>query len=266
MVERLGRHCLLVHESLRSKARACSVSEPVVLDGLGSFAGGQYWPFELTNLVGAKSYYSHDFSVTEQRRRGRMRPDQRMRREHYERRLGKPAPGALKRDVLDVLRYGLPEATAIVLRTDEKSEYGWALKRLESHAIERRTTHSKKPRTPRNPLFAINSHHMFMRHSEANHKRETIAFSKRLQGAIYRYAIFQAWNNLIKWASERNPGTTAAQRLGVVGSPWSYAKLLNGRRFVTRMEPGDRVAAYYAGAVRSRFCRGERGVEQKFAY
>jgi hypothetical protein len=64
------------------------------MDGLGTFAGGQYWPLELTGLVGTRSYYSHDFVVTERRRAGTMTELQKKRRAAYEEKLGRPDPKA----------------------------------------------------------------------------------------------------------------------------------------------------------------------------
>ena len=258
LAERIGRHCLLIHESLRSRARSRLASEPVVMDGLGSFAGGQYWPLEVTAVVGAKSYYGHDFVVTEKRRSGAMTEQQKKRRAVHEARLGKPDPRALKQDVLELMRACLPASGSIELRTDEKTEYATALRRLQRPGIEHLTTHSKEPRIPKNPLFAINSHHMFMRHSGANHKRETVAFSKRIQAVIYRHATFQVWKNLVKSASERRPTETPAQRLGVTGRRWSVAELLAVRRFPTRIRLRKRVEDYYWGHARSRSLRGEK--------
>ena len=96
-VERIGRHCLLLHETLREKARGKLSSEPVIVDGLRSFAGGQYWVVEITNLVGVGSYYSHDFVVTERRRSGTMTKEQRPRRARYEKKLGRPDPQLARR-------------------------------------------------------------------------------------------------------------------------------------------------------------------------
>lgn len=260
LVERLGRHCLLLHESLREKARAKLPDEPVVMDGLGTFAGGQYWPLELTGLLGTRSYYSHDFVVTERRRGGTMTELQKKRRAVYEEKLGRPDPRALTNDVLELLRTNLPEDRRIELRTDEKTEYRTALKRLKHPGIEHQRTHSKAPRTAKNPLFAINAHHMFVRHSGANHKRETVAFSKRIQGVIHRHAIFQVWRNLVKAASERTPPTTPAQRLGITRGPWSVGRVLRTRLFPGRIELPERVRASYRGEVVSRFVKNERGL------
>ena len=265
LAERLGRHCLLIHETFRKRAKRKLASEPVVMDGLGAFAGGQYWPVEITGIIGAKSYYSHDFVVTEKRRSGTMTDEQKKRRAEYEKRLGRPDPGALRKDVLELMSACLPEKTRLELRTDEKKEYESALRRLQNPEIEHLTTHSKEPRTPRNPLFAVNAHHMFMRHSGANHKRETIAFSKRIQAVIYRHAVFQVWRNLVKVASERERGKTPGQRLGVTDKRWTIPELLAVRRFPTRRKLRKRVAEYYWGRVPSRFVRGELRHELGFA-
>jgi hypothetical protein len=49
--------------------------------------------------------------------------------------------------------------------------------------VTHRTISSRALRDTRNPLFAINLLDLLIRHSGANHKRETIAFSKRRQSA-----------------------------------------------------------------------------------
>ena len=247
LVERIGRHCILIHESLRERARLRLASEPVVMDGLGSFARGQFWPVEITGIVGAQSYYSHDFVVTPRRRSGTMTDEQRSRRAAYEAELGRPNPRALRRDVLDLMRATLPRHTPIELRTDEKREYATALRRLGNPEIVHFTTHSKEPRTPRNPLFAVNAHHALLRHSGANHKRETIAFSKCFKSVVWRHAIFQVWKNLVKGASERAPAKTPAQRLGVTSRRWTVEALLGTGRFVTRMTLRRRVLDAYLG-------------------
>jgi hypothetical protein len=267
--ERLGRHCILVHETFRRRARERLSSEPVVMDGLGTFAGGQYWPLEITGLIGAKSYYSHDFTVSEQRRSGSMTVSeqrrsgsmtdaQKRRRADYEKRLGRPDSRALLRDLTDLLAASLPAEGRVELRTDDHKAYPRALRRLDGPQVEHLTTSSKAPRTPKNPLFAVNTHHMFLRHSAANQKRETIAFSKRIQAVIYRHSIFQVWQNLVKPAAERDPARrTPAQRLGVSDRRWTIGELLAIRRLPTRTRLRKRVADSYWGRVRSRFRSGE---------
>jgi len=216
--------------------------------------------------VGSRSYYSHDFVVSEKRRGGMMTQSQKHRRAMFERRLGRPDPKALFKDVSELLESNLPKGQCVELRTDENTTYAVALRRIPDVRVEHRTTHSKEPRTPKNPLFAVNAHHMFLRHSGANHKRETIAFSKRISAVIYRHAIFQVWRNMVKSASERDPSSgTPAQRLGVTRRRWTVAELLSTRCFATRRRLRTRVAEYYFARKRSRFVPGERSHDLSLA-
>ena len=180
--------------------------------------------------------------------------------------LGRPDPRALKRDTRDLLDEALPRGVKILLRSDEKTEYVWAIQQLKRHRIEQQTTHSKAPRTVRNPLFPINAHHMLIRHSAANYKRETVAFSKLLQRAIYRHATFQAWRNYVKSASERHPEKTPAQRLGVLARRLEVSDLLRERIFPSHLRLSLRLETYYGGRMASRFCRNERRHLLSYAY
>ncbi|MEZ4279672.1 MAG: hypothetical protein R3F21_08695 [Myxococcota bacterium] len=101
---------------------------------------------------------------------------------------------------------------------------------------------------------------MFVRHSGANHKRETVAFSKRIQAVIHRHAIFQVWRNLVKVASERQPTKgTPAQRLGITRVRWSIGRVLRARLFVSRIEIPEHVQRSYQGQFTSRFIQREGG-------
>jgi transposase-like protein len=269
-VERLGRHCLLYHETFRDAARDALITEPVVLDGLRTFAGSQYWILEISGLIGARSCYSHGFVVTERRRSGSMTEIQVKRRNVLEQAYGRPDPSGLKKDVVELLEASLPrsipEGSTIVLRSDDEPAYTRALKEGAPREIEHQTTPSTAPRTPRNPLFPINAHHMLMRHSAANLKRETIAFSKRIQAVIYRHAIFQIWVNHVKSAAERDPRTGRAERLRLASGRRKIADLLKQRIFPTRMTLCRRVADYYWSRVKSRFLENERGHDLKYAF
>jgi hypothetical protein len=65
-------------------------------------------------------------------------------------------------------------------------------------------------------LFPVNLADLLLRHTGANHKRETIAFSKRHQIACYRTAIWVAWRNYLKSLSERRRDAPPAVRMGVI--------------------------------------------------
>jgi hypothetical protein len=91
-----------------------------------------------------------------------------------------------------------------------------------------------------------------IRHSSANHKRETIAFSKRRQGAAYRMAILLVWRNYLKSVSERRQDPTPAQRLGIFPRKLRVGDVLAERLFPSRIPLPERIAQYYWRRVPTR--------------
>jgi len=247
--DRLGRHCLLFHERIRPRT---SPSEPLVLDGLRSFEHSQYWPVDLNLVVGA-SLFVYGFNDAELRRSGTMRPAQRVKRARLEQLFGRPDPDATRKQVEELLRRVIPPGGSAALRTDEHPAYVRAIQRLRDRRIRHDRTSSKQARTPKNPLFAANFSDLLLRHSSANHKRETIAFSKRRQSALYRLAVWTVWRNYMKKRSEnRNLGPPAVA-LGLLSKALSVKGILARRLFPERVISGSGwLWACYFGRIPTR--------------
>jgi transposase-like protein len=246
-VERLGRHCLLFHERLRPRLPP----EPLVLDGLRSFESGQYWPHDLNLLVGP-SHYVYGFNDAELRRSGTMTAVQRSKRRTLEARHGRPDPAATRKAVEELLARVIPEGASVTLRSDEHGSYPRAIQRLPDRRIQHETTSSRRSRSFRNPLFPANLADLLIRHGSANQKRETIAFSKRRQGALYRLAIWVVWRNYVKASSERQPSPPPAVRIGVTPRPLSVEAILRRRLFPWRQELGGWLGRCYRGEIPTR--------------
>src|SRR5258706_6722157 len=109
----------------------------------------------------------------------------------------------------------VPEGARATIRSDQHPAYPRALARVRrlGRALRHETTPSRIARTPKNPLFSINLADLLIRHSQANHKRETIAFSKRRACAAYRLFVFLVWRNTMKSLSERKRDASPAHRL-----------------------------------------------------
>jgi len=228
--ERLGRHCLLFLERHRPRLP----TEPLVLDGLRTLEAGHYWPFDANLLVGA-SHFVYGFNEAELRRSGQMRPGQRRHRARLERRFGRPDPRATERAVAELVARVVPEGAAVAIWSDQHTAYPRAFRRVGGRKIAARTISSRAPRTARNPLFPVNLADLLVRHSSANHKRETIAFSKRRQGAMYRLAVWAVWRNYLKHVSEQRRAGTPAQALGLVDRPLGVRDVLDERLFPSRI-------------------------------
>jgi hypothetical protein len=146
----------------------------------------------------------------------------------------------------------VPKDSAAEIRSDEHPAYPRALRRLQDRFLHHRVTSSRRPRNPQNPLFPVNLLDLLIRHSSSNHKRETIAFSKRRQGAAYRLAILLVWRNYLKSVSEQRQDPTPAQRLGILHCKLRIEELLAERLFPTRIRLPDRIAQYYWRRVHTR--------------
>ena len=84
-------------------------------------------------------------------------------------------------------------------------------------------------------MFPSDALHALLRHSVAHHRRETIAFGRRLNALMERFFIAAGWRNFIKRRTERRPdSTTPAMALGLAQEPWTWKRLLGQRLFFMR--------------------------------
>jgi len=234
---RLGEHCRLF---LRAQLRDCALTEPLVIDGFESFARSQYFPFHANLAVGAESWMIYGFTYSPLRRKGAMTPYQKLRRAELERDLGRPDPKAVERGIADLLRPLLKRVPGdtLLLHSDDHPAYPPALRRLRAEIphgprIVHCITPSTVRRTQSNPLFPVNLADLLLRHGSANHRRETIAFSKCARAAFDRLALFVVWRNFVKKRREKEswPAETAAMRAGVIDHPLRWRQILRRRLF-----------------------------------
>jgi hypothetical protein len=248
LLERLGRHCLLLHEVLRPKG---APPEALVLDGFRTFEAGQYWPYDLNLLVG-DSHFVYGFNDAELRRSGTHTEGQRAKRARLEATHGRPDPQATSRAVEELVRRVVPEGASAEIRSDEHQAYPRAFRKLDRRRIRHLTTSSKASRTAKNPLFPVNLADLLLRHCSANHKRETIAFSKRRQGALYRAAIWQVWRNYMKPRSERRRDAPPGVAIGVIDAPLTLSEVLDQRLFPWRIPMSEWLERCYLGRIPTR--------------
>ena len=246
---RLGRHALLAQHRLRGGK---TLDEPLVIDGFESFAYSQYHPLHLNLGVGARSHFTYGFTHSELRRKGKMRASQKRRRGWLETTFGRPDPKAIEKDMADAVKIAAPEPQAIVLRSDEHPAYPRAIRRLGEWTIRHECTHSVLARTKRNPLFPVNRMDLLLRHSSANHKRETIAFSKRHQSVVERAAVLVLWQNFSKHFSENGRAGSPAMFAGITDRLIPIPELLKERLFPSRVALPTPWRDYYRRLIPTR--------------
>jgi hypothetical protein len=204
------------------------------------------------NLVVGTSLFVYGFNEAELRRSGTMRPAQRVKRAILEKRYGRPDPRATQKRVEELLRRVVPPGGVVELRSDEHQAYPRAMKRLGDRRFLHARTSSKAARTPENPLFPVNLSDLLIRHCSANHKRETIAFSKRRQSALSRLAIWVVWRNYMKDRSENRRVGPPAKALGLIGRALTLREILSRRLFPERVGLSGWLAACYFGRIPTR--------------
>jgi hypothetical protein len=261
-IARLGRHCLLLQQQ---QLRQAEPFTEIVIDGFESFEYSQYFPIHHHVAVDKKTGFLIYFTDSELRRKGRMTPYQKRRRAVLEAQLGKAPAYAVEVDMAETVAVALSGAVSAVVYSDEHRAYVRSLRRLSQRIIHR-VTNSQQRRTSRNPLWEVNLLELLIRHSSSNHKRETIAFSKRRQSSAERLAIMLVWRNYVKYRAENRRGQTPAMALGLVGQRWSVEQVLSGRIFRSQVALPPRWATYYVRGVQTRALSRNRRHELKYAF
>jgi transposase-like protein len=263
MSGRLGRHCLLYHELRRPKGR---MKEPLALDSFESFEFSQYFPTSYHVAAGQRSHFFYGFTDSECRRRGNMTPAQKNRRLMLEARLGRPDPRSIELEVAQLLTIVAPVPQPLELHTDSHKAYPRSVRRVPHLAVAHHAISSRAARTPRNPLFAINLLDLLIRHNGANHKRETIAFSKRRASAAYRMASFLVWRNWMRPFAVHRGGPSPAMHLGLEGRLLEFWDVFRRRLFPFRVVLPGRWGLYYRRVLPTRAIPMGRAHRLKYAY
>jgi len=248
-LSRLGRHCMLFH--FQTMVGYVPKGD-IVVDGFESFEYSQYFPIHHHLAVDAETSFFIYSTDSELRRKGRMRPEQKKRRAELEQRLGRPDPKAIEKDMTELLRVSLRGRREATVRSDDHPAYPRAIRRITDCEISRQVTKSTEHRTAGNPMFEVNLLDLLIRHSQANHRRETIAWSKRRQSSAERLAILQVWRNYVKKRWEKGARETPAMLVGLTREPLSPQDVLRERLFRTHVQLPPRWAEYYGRRVRTR--------------
>ena len=277
-VSRAARHCLLFHHS---QIQQQQIHERLVIDGFETFEFSQFFPFHFNLAAGAESTMLYFFTDSPLRRKGSMTATQKKQRELLEKTLGRPDPKAIRtgiRELMEPLRKRLT-SPQLTVHSDDHPAYPRALEDLQKQdpqlEICHHVTSSRERRTMANPLFAVNYMDMLIRHSQANHRRETIAFSKRRQGAAERLAIFAVWKNWVKkWREndrvtgpdrQRTEVWTAAMQAGMAQRRLTWGEVFSRRLFVGHQELPVPWATYYWRKVKTA-ALGERQSAHRLRY
>jgi len=243
---RLGRHAMLLH--LRTLAAlAGQLNESVVFDHFEVFELTQDLPFGVGTPVGAESWFVYGVDPAPHGRAGKRTPAQQRRLERRAKRNKRGGYDGSTRRVLDRLLPLCPEDRSLRLVHDGHKAYRRV---IDNHPSAERIEVDCHPNPLRGPkgsprsaaarardeaMFPVDLLHGILRHTLAAHRRETIAFGRRLNAIMERLHLAAVWRNLIKGVSERKGDrTTPAMKVGLTDRPWTWKQLLSRRLFPDR--------------------------------
>jgi transposase-like protein len=241
---RLGRHALLLTaHALRHLWGA--LAEPIVLDHFETFEFTQDYPFGVATPVGRDSWFVYALDPAPHPRSGRRSAlqQERLRRRPRRRLHGDYRASSLR--VMGLLSRLAPPGRPLQLDGDGHPAYDRAAQRLGDRVRLRRFPNPLRgPKgSPRSPaalardraLFPVDSLHALLRHTLAHHRRETIAFGRRVNALMERLFLAAVWRNFVKLRSERRPDPeTPAIRAGLTAERWTWRRVLARRLFPHR--------------------------------
>ena len=251
LAARLGRHAILLLARAHGQLTA-RIVEPFVLDHFETFEFTQDYPFGVGTVVGADSWFVYALDPAPHGRSGRLSPSQ------AERVAARPKREAMggylqsTRRALDRLLELAPEGGRITVRGDGHLAYRTAARAHPARGRIRLETHPNPQRGPRGSppteairvrdaaMFPVDLLHKIVRHTMAHHRRETIAFGRRLNAVMERLALAAVWRNFVKRRSERrSTARTPAMVVGLAGEPWSWKQVFSRRLFFDRDTPRE---------------------------
>ena len=262
-VARLGRHCLVFHQQMAKDAEPPS---HVVVDGFESFEYSQYYPIHHHVAVEKDTDFFEYFTDSPLRRKGRMTAHQKQRRVILENLLGRPDPKAIEKDMKELLEVVLQGRQSAEVYSDDHRAYPRAIRQVDCQ-IKQKVTPGSEHRDQNNSLWEVNLLDLLIRDSSSNHKRETIAWSKRRQASAERLAILLVWRNYMKGRREKERGSPSpAMAKGICDHRLTVQEVLSGRIFRTRMDLPPRWAEYYDRTVETVALAKNRKHELSYAY
>ena len=193
-----GSRQALRHHLMMLEKKPRPLEGRLLFDGLWSIEMSANFPYEL-NIAVTQDDFIVGFTESEMRRSGRLTKAQKRDRERAEAMFGTPAKHSTRNAIAELLRATVPQFDPLKteLWSDEHKEYPRAIRDAGAAAIPHKTVSSRAIRDAQNPLFPINLADMWLRHTQSNQKRETIAFSKRRQGGADRAWLFLSERNYI---------------------------------------------------------------------
>lgn len=224
-----------------------ALDEPVVIDHFETFELTQDFPFGVATPVGQRSGFVYGLDPCPHPRTGSRSPAQEARLHARPMRPGRGGyAGSFTRTIETLLK--LPRnRDQLSLVTDGHKDYLRAVGgKNQRDAVHHRgypnpkrgpkgSPRSAEARARDRAMGPCDHLHRLFRHSLAHHRRETIAFGRRLNALMERLFLAIVWKNFVKVYREASPRSRPpAMRLGLIPARWNWMRVFARRMFPDR--------------------------------
>jgi hypothetical protein len=249
----LARQCLAAHAELTEDH---TLTEALVADGFQSFWVSQFHPNNFNLLAGADSQYLFAMTQATLRRSGTMTPQQKRKRAKIEE-ADPPDPGALTASFQELLEpaqqlWSRVEKRLRHLISDRHRNYPPCVARCTVSGIRHTRVSSKEPRTPSNPLFAVNYLDREIRKDMAEHHRETVCFARNAALSSARMWIYLVTHNIEKpYRVSPKQELTHAEVAGIRGEQLRKVRrrVMTRRAFLSRSRLDHTLRRVWMGMI-----------------
>ena len=235
---RIGRHCVLFQQLARDQLGP--PSETIAFDHFETFVFSQLDRLGIATPVGHRTRFIYGFEAAPHRGN----PRRAARKKPVKGPVTEPPPRSVVRSTIDALAPLISPDTKLELLTDEHSAYRPAVAKFLTKI--RHTAYANPQRGPGadaelakardHALSPVDALHKLLQHSQAHHRRETIAFGRRANGVMERAATFVVWRNFIKRCTERRSGgASPAMQVGIARERWRWRWIFSHRLFPERV-------------------------------
>jgi len=213
-MRKLSRTCALLHENL---CRALPAGRTYLMDEEESYEGASIRPLTVPILIEKENWFVVATAVGSIRRLAPAGTERRKRQAQDEQKHG-TRPDESRECVAEVLRALRQRTTGqIELLTDQKSSYATVAREIFAGEVMHLTTAGSDPRTPRNPLFPINSIIAMSRDNCGRLRRKSWLVSKLAKWLRGQMSIYTVFRNYVRRRFNKDKADdTAAKLLGLL--------------------------------------------------
>jgi transposase-like protein len=230
-LELWGKHCKAFHLAAMNTYREQAATEGCfLLDELETFeTHRKLKPVTVPVLVHKPSHAILHVAVGALAPRKPLKPREAKKLAQYEKEDGGPRRSESRAKVwecfeaLKKLTEGRPQ---VIVRTDQKSSYAVALKKLFGKRLVHGLTHSKAPRTYRNPLFVVNHTLAMLRDNVSRLVRRNWGHAKKRERLEWHLWIYVAWRNYVRQITNEDSRHSAGQVAGLCPRMLDLSELL----------------------------------------